>query len=390
MLALFVLTLLVYPSSSQVELVREKEVVGIQGIHYNIPCNIGTTGNVEYIRWADLVNNVDRDPIEIYDSRGNPSFGINEDHPKKINFMVREDYTLEIVFLEVLDYGEYICEVKKVNDSTIYQEKFQLSVLQQPKCDPGKTVTEGQTAEFTCSMEYGAFSLPTMDWHDGKMNALSSMDNTEIGKFVKKVSFTAEPRMNGEKFTCKAGIQETMQTCTVKMEVEYAVQGVEVSPMKDAYMAGDKILCTASGNPQPVVVWKMKDTSGAKELQKGQEKAELEIKDSWVGTEVSLWCSASNKVRDNVSIINKTIPIFQVLERPPTPKPTEAIDTEASTTGGVGMSSVIGGLVAAAIVLIIIIAIVYIVKKRNSKKAQGAKPVPTKDPEENHKDDMKA
>jgi len=390
MLALFLLAILVYPSSSQVEIVREKEVVGIQGIHYNIPCSIATTGNVEYVRWADLVNNVDRDPIEIYDSRGNPSYGINEDHPKKINFMVKEDYTLEIVFLEVLDYGEYICEVKKINDSMMYQEKFQLSVLQQPMCEPGNSVNEGDTATFTCSMEYGAFSLPSMDWFDGKMTSLNSMDMTDIGKFVKKVTFTAEPSMNGEKFTCKAGIKETMQTCTIKMEVGYTVRDVEYAPMQDTYKAGDKLACMAKGHPEPVVIWKMKDGNGAKELSRGKGKAELEIKDKWVGQEMMLFCTASNKVDDSTKVVNKTLPAFKALERPPTPKPTKGIDAEAASSGGVGISGVVGGLVAAAIVLIIIIAIVYIVKKRNNKKAQGAKQVPTKDPEENHRDDLKA
>lgn len=115
-------------SQDNVEVVKESEVIGFQGKHFNIPCSIAT-GSIEYVRWSDLVNNVDRNPIVIFDSQGNPSFGINSDHPKKINFMVEADFTLEIVFLEVLDYGDYICEVKKVNDSTIYQELFQLSVL---------------------------------------------------------------------------------------------------------------------------------------------------------------------------------------------------------------------------------------------------------------------
>ena len=86
-------------------------------------------------------------------------------------------------------------------------------------CEPGNYVIEGETATFMCEMEYGAYSLPTMEWLDGKMNALESMDMTEIQKFVRKLSFVAEPSHNGEKFTCKAGINDKMQTCVIKMEV---------------------------------------------------------------------------------------------------------------------------------------------------------------------------
>ena len=92
-----------------------------------------------------------------------------------------------------------------------------------------------------------------------------------------------------------------------------SVRDITYSPIQETYKAGETLSCTARGHPLPSIVWKIKDSNGVKELAKGNGKAYLEIKDQWVGKDVTLMCTTSNKVNDVVTVLNKTLPTFQAL-----------------------------------------------------------------------------
>ena len=89
-----------------------------------------------------------------------------------------------------------------------------------------------------------------------------------------------------------------------------AVNAVEIEPEQAQYHAGDKVRCTANGNPPPKVMWKPA-VKGA-ETGEGYSVMTVPAPTEEDPKEVTYTCSASSHIGGNVEIVDKSI-IFSIL-----------------------------------------------------------------------------
>ena len=81
-------------------------------------------------------------------------------------------------------------------------------------------------------------------------------------------------------------------------------------PQKEQYVVGDKVNCSAKGNPMPKIQWNA-DISGLT-VEEGHGWKSFKIPPEWEGEDRVMKCTASNKISTDATMMHRSIALEKI------------------------------------------------------------------------------
>lgn len=315
-------------------------VGGLVGQSIQLLCKL-PTADVANVQWFDEVYNDGVEPKLIYNSlAGSEDEGqdvinteVDSEHENRDNFRIGNDFSLTISQLNIdLGPGKYFCR-STLDDGTVREVIYQLTVLELPVCSGSTGYHSGQPMHLDCLLAYSGPTRPAVDWYrkpasghrrhhrearkeKDLINSDDEFDLTDTSPIARKiVRNRAHPIDDGATYRCEVSVGEFKRECHMKLSVEYLAQNLKISPTGSGIFVGDTVRCSAEGNPVPdVELQPQADGSG-------DGWKSFVVGDEYLGKDLEVSCSATNSLNGTTEQLSGSH-TFHVTERPAPTEPT--------------------------------------------------------------------
>ncbi|XP_074652463.1 uncharacterized protein LOC141906898 isoform X2 [Tubulanus polymorphus] len=217
----------------------------------------------------------------------------------------------------------------------------------------GKTATTGTVRMFTKMQFETVFrQIPNGDVQTQSVLNPDGTTTITASVFTGVVTY----QMNKAIYRCQTensllSANEERYSADVTLNVQYRVRDVRITPVDTNVPRNSRIVCVASGNPEPAVTWERISGPVFAEIAPGVLQIPLT---ALPGTH-EYRCNAKNTVNGGVAVINKSYK-FNITALPTTiPPPTNNPTTpKTGTVLYASIGGVLGGLVLVALIILII------------------------------------